>query len=386
MTRILEQAVSWLEAGHHVAIVSVTEVDGSTPRPLGPAMVVRADGVVAGSVSAGCVDGEAHALALEVIESGESQRRRYGPPARTVVPDGTDGTEQFALVGRLAVTTDAVSAPPLAPDGSASSAPHRGDVPDDLLDLGPTLVCGGAMTVEVERVDPADLPRLRSHVERDEKAQPLLLVYGASDVAADLAVLGRALGRRVTVCDHRPVFATPERCPAANEVVLDRPHRHLAELIGAGDVDASTAIVCLAHDARIEDPLLHLALTCDAGYVGALGSRRTHAGRLKRLRSGGLDDAALDRLRGPAGLDLGGVTSAETALSILAEIVAHSHGGSGEPLSTGDGAIHGEQADERERPAPRIRATAMSRIPSRSERSTASSVDLVRAARDTRLS
>lgn len=296
----MAQALAWLESGHRVALVEVSAVEGSTPRPTGPTMAVRDDGLVVGSVSAGCVDGETHALAVEALETGEASTRRYAGP---------------------------------------SDAPEGADVPADLLDLGPTIMCGGAMTVTVRPLRACDAEALRADLAAREAARPLLLIYGAADSAAALSQLGALLGRRVIVCDARAVFTSPERFPAAT-VCIDRPERHLAGLLDAGLVDSRTAVVVLAHDARTEDPLLTLALPSPAGYVGALGSRRTHAARLDRLRAAGVAESDLARLRGPVGLHLGGVTAAETALSIAAEIIAADHGGTGLPLSTTPAKIH----------------------------------------------
>ncbi|WP_286961229.1 MULTISPECIES: XdhC family protein [Arsenicicoccus] len=307
MSRVLEQVVAWLEEGHRVALASVSAVHGSTPRPTGPAMAVRDDGVVAGSVSVGCVDGETYALAEEVLRSGLPSSRTYAGPQ-----------EQAGL-------------------------------PTDLGHLGPSILCGGSMTVQVEALPPQDAPRLRQALAFERAADPLLLVYGAGDLAAEICRLGTTLGRRVVVCDPRPVFTTPDRFPEAWQVVVDQPHRHLDRLLRSRDVDVSTAVVALTHDERTEDPLLQVALGCPAGYVGALGSRATHRARLERLRTLGVDGRLLSRLRGPAGLDLGGTTAAETALSILAEILAVANGRAGTPLSHGSQAIHPRRADSHPR-------------------------------------
>jgi xanthine dehydrogenase accessory factor len=163
---------------------------------------------------------------------------------------------------------------------------------------------------------------------------PLMLVFGAIDHAAALARLGTFLGYRVTVCDARPTFATPERFPGA-EVVVEWPHRHLGAQAEAGLLDQRTVVCVLTHDPKFDLPLLTAALRLPVAYVGAMGSRRTHEERLTRLRDAGLNDHELGRLHSPIGLDLGARTPQETALSIAAEIVANRHDGSGVPLSTG---------------------------------------------------
>lgn len=170
--------------------------------------------------------------------------------------------------------------------------------------------------------------------------RPRMLVFGAIDFAAAVAQQGSFLGYRVTVCDARGVFATPARFPTADEVVVDWPHRYLAAQTQAGAIDRRTVICVLTHDAKFDVPLLEVALRLDVGYVGAMGSRRTHEDRLARLREAGLTEAELERLASPIGLDLGARTPEETAVSIAAEIIARRWGGRGRPLSEVRGRIH----------------------------------------------
>jgi len=169
---------------------------------------------------------------------------------------------------------------------------------------------------------------------------PRMLVFGAIDFAAAVARAGKFLGYHVTVCDARKVFATPSRFPDADQVVVDWPHRFLA---GAG-VDARTVICVLTHDPKFDVPLLEVALRTPAGYIGAMGSRRTHDDRLARLREAGLTADELARLRSPIGLDLGARTPEETAVSIAAELIQLRWGGTGQPLTHTQGRIHHQLA------------------------------------------
>jgi xanthine dehydrogenase accessory factor len=146
----------------------------------------------------------------------------------------------------------------------------------------------------------------------------------------------------VTLCDARAVFATPARFPDADEVVVDWPHRYLA----GTELDARTVICVLTHDPKFDVPLLEVALRTPAGYIGAMGSRRTHADRLARLREAGLTEAELARLASPIGLDIGARTPEETAVSIAAEIVATRWGGTGQRLSATAGRIHGGDQEQ----------------------------------------
>jgi xanthine dehydrogenase accessory factor len=174
--------------------------------------------------------------------------------------------------------------------------------------------------------------------------KPRMLVFGAIDFAAAVARVGSFLGYRVTVCDARPVFATRSRFPDADEVVVDWPHRYLRAEVEAGRIDRRTVLAVLTHDPKFDVPLLEVALRLvDAvrpGYIGAMGSRRTHDDRMERLLEAGLSKEELSLLSSPIGLDLGARTPEETAVSIAAEIIARQWGGSGERLATLDGRIH----------------------------------------------
>ena len=167
---------------------------------------------------------------------------------------------------------------------------------------------------------------------------PRMLVFGAIDFATAVARVGKFLGYHVTVCDARKVFATASRFPDADEVVVDWPHRFMA----ATEVDARTVICVLTHDPKFDVPLLEVALRTPAGYIGAMGSRRTHDDRLARLREVGLTEDELARLRSPIGLDLGARTPEETAVSIAAELIQLRWGGTGHPLTATEGRIHHE--------------------------------------------
>ena len=174
--------------------------------------------------------------------------------------------------------------------------------------------------------------------------KPRMLVFGAIDFAAAVAKVGSFLGYHVTVCDARPVFATTSRFPGADEVVVDWPHRYLQAELDAGRIDRRTVLAVLTHDPKFDVPLLEVALRLDddvrPGYIGAMGSRRTHDERMERLVEAGLSEAELALLSSPIGLDLGARTPEETAVSIAAEIVARQWGGSGERLVTTQGRIH----------------------------------------------
>jgi xanthine dehydrogenase accessory factor len=285
MDDLAEVLRRWQARGEPYALATIVEVTGSTPHGVGPALAVNAAGRAVGSVSGGCVDAEVYELCREVLRTGEPAHRCFSANA----------ADPFA----------------------------------------PSLSCGGTIEVEISRIAAADEvaePLAQDAADR----RPRLLIFGATHFADALAAAGAFLGYRVTVCDARPVFATRERIPDADEVIVDWPHHYLA----ATEVDGSTAICVLTHDPKFDVPALIAALRSPAGYVGALGSRRTCAERIQRLRDAGLDDARLSRLRSPIGLDLGGTSPKQVALSICAEIVAVAHGGTGRPLRETAGPMH----------------------------------------------
>jgi xanthine dehydrogenase accessory factor len=167
---------------------------------------------------------------------------------------------------------------------------------------------------------------------------PRLIIFGAVDFTAALARAGKLLGFRVTVCDARAVFATPARFPMADEVVNDWPHRYLVKV--GEELGPRDAVCVLTHDHKFDVPAITAALETEVGYIGAMGSRRTHTDRVRRLREEGVDDATLDRVMAPIGLDLGARTPEETAVSICAEIIALRTGRKALSLRDADGPIH----------------------------------------------
>ena len=167
---------------------------------------------------------------------------------------------------------------------------------------------------------------------------PQMVVFGAVDFTAALVKVAKVLGYRVTVCDARAVFATRQRFPEADEVVVDWPDRYLAK-VGA-ELGPRDAVCVLTHDHKFDVPAILAALDTDVGYLGAMGSRRTTADRLERLRAAGVDQTRLPRVMAPVGIDIGARTPEETAISICAEIIACRTGRQAPSLRTGDGPIH----------------------------------------------
>jgi xanthine dehydrogenase accessory factor len=373
---VLDEIVAWYRKGETFGLATVVNTFRSAPRQPGAAMAVSTGGEAVGSVSGGCVEGAVYELAQEVIQSRESVVQRYGvsdddafavgltcggiidlivePVDRAAFPEFEEVVASIERHEPVAVAT--VAAGPgsvgarrvIWPDRSSGSlAP--GTTYADRLDA--------AVDDDVRGMLAQGLTGMRHYGRQGERRlddltvfvhsfapPPRMLVFGAIDFAAAVARAGKFLGYHVTVCDARPVFATSKRFPDADEVVVKWPHRFLGEI--EAEVDERTVICVLTHDPKFDVPVLEIALRTEAGYIGAMGSRRTHDDRLKRLREAGLTEDELSRLRSPIGLDLGARTPEETAVSIAAELIQLRWGGSGRPLTVTEGRIHGPAHEE----------------------------------------
>ncbi len=378
MREILGEVLATWNSGDTAGLATVVRTFRSAPRAAGAAMVVAPDGSVAGSVSGGCVEGAVYELATEVIATGSAQLQRYGisdddafavgltcggiidvfvePVSRQTFPELPALAEAVNRDRPVAVAT--VIAHPDARRvghrmvieterraGSLGSARADDAVTDDargLLLAGQTGVL--SYGPDGQRLDGGSAETTDRGMEvfvASYAPAPRMVIVGAIDFAAALTRQAGLLGYRVTVCDARPVFATAARFPAADEVVVDWPDRYLRAQQDLGAIDDRTAICVLTHDPKFDVPALAVALRLpQVGYVGAMGSRRTHLDRLARLSEAGLGGDALSRLSSPIGLDLGARTPEETAVSIVAEIIARRWGGGGRPLAAIDGRIH----------------------------------------------
>jgi xanthine dehydrogenase accessory factor len=367
---VLDELLSVWRTGGTAGVATVVRTIKSAPRPPGATMVVTPDGAVAGSVSGGCVEAAVYELATEVVASGRPELHRYGisdddafavgltcggiidiftePVSRNTFPQLQAIADDIAAHRATAVATVIAHPEPgwigrrlvVGPntiEGSLGSARADAAVVDDargLLAAGRTAVL--SYGPDGQRQDTGMEVFVSSHAP-----QPRMLIFGAIDFAAALARQGAFLGYRVTVCDARPVFATPARFPHADDVVVEWPHRYLAAQAEQGAIDGRTAICVLTHDPKFDVPVLEVALRLpEIDYIGVMGSRRTHDDRMDRLRDTGVTNAELSRLASPIGLDLGARTPEETAVSIAAEIIARRWGGGGRPLTEVHGRIH----------------------------------------------
>ncbi len=362
----------WWERGEPFALGTVVRTWSSAPREPGAAMAVDREGTVLGSVSGGCVEGAVHEAALEVLATGGARVEHYGVSGADAFAVGlTCGGEIDVLVHRVDPAVDAgigVALECLLSDEPVAvclvvRTTADGPAVGSLLTVRPHEVVG---TLGSDRLDQAVTDDARGllgagrtgvlhygpHGERRPDQievfvssfapRPRMIVFGAIDFARAVARMGAFLGYHVTVCDARPVFATRERMPDADEVVVEWPHRYLERETAAGRITPTTVLTVLTHDPKFDVPLLEVALRGPAGYIGAMGSRRTHAERVAQLTERGVTAAELERLHAPIGLDIGARTPEETAVSIAAEIIAARWGGTGRSLRELDGRIHHE--------------------------------------------
>jgi xanthine dehydrogenase accessory factor len=394
---ILAQIEKWWDAGETFGLATVVRTFHSAPREPGAALAVSAGGEVIGSVSGGCVEGAVYELAQQVCRTGQPVLQTYGISDDTALSVGLTcggiieifvepvSKERFPELGDVAAAIKAgqpvavatviagpgqtgarrvilgrtdLEAGAAGENGAAAAGGNGagsfngrsgGKVPAAWGTLGAGDRLDQAVDDDARGMLAQGLTAVRHYGEHGERRgdelsvfvqsfapPPQMLVFGAIDFAAAVARAGKFLGYHVIVCDARPVFATRARFPDADEVVVDWPHRYLART----PVDERTVICVLTHDPKFDVPVLEVALRTPAGYIGAMGSRRTHEDRLARLREAGMAEDELARLRSPIGLDLGARTPEETAVSVAAELIQLRWGGSGRPLTDTAGRIH----------------------------------------------
>ena len=369
MRDVLDELVKRWDSGEAAGLGTVVATFQSAPRPPGAAMLVTGDGEAVGRVSGGCVEGAVYERATGVLEGDAPGVQRYGVSDDDAFAVGlTCGGIIDVFVERIDPRTfpglgslvSSVRAEEPVAVATVVEHPEADHVGNHLLVWQDRVSGGlGSQRIDDAVVDDARgmLASGRSGVleygpqgqRRGEgfrvfvnafEPPPRMIVFGAIDFAAAMARIGSFLGYRVTVCDARPVFATRSRFPDVDEVVVDWPHRYLTAESEAGRLDERTAVMVLTHDPKFDVPVLEVALRQRLAYVGAMGSRRTHEDRLRRLREQGVGDRELARLASPIGLDLGARTPEETAVSIAAELIALRWGGRGERLSELEGPIH----------------------------------------------
>lgn len=355
MRELLETIETWRAAGRRVALATVVDAWGSSPRPLGSQMAISERGEMVGSVSGGCVEGAVVEEALQVLAESTPRRLSYGIDDGTAwsvglscggrlgvyvepLGEGEDGQEVFdALVKGLRDERPTLRATVIDGPGRGSQTLFgKGE------DGAPTCLAGGLASHEREtRVRPLVMDLLASFrcrrlaASEDEPAETAdeiflevhpprrrLVIVGAVHVAIPLVSFAQNLGFRTIVVDPRTAFATRERFPHADELDTRWPD----EALEAHALDENSYVALLSHDLKLDLPSLEVALHRPIRYLGALGSKKTHGRRVAALREQGFDDTAIGRIHNPIGLDLGGRRAEEIALAVVAEMVAVDHG------------------------------------------------------------
>ena len=314
MREVLSELNEWTNSGEEIALATVVETWGSSPRPLGSRMLVTRSGKMAGSVSNGCIEGAVFDEAQKVLKSGEPKLAAFG------VADEVAFEVGLACGGHIEVYIQ----------------PLR-RVHMQLIEMlnrnEPATLTTNTASGETELIQGADSNIELARRDGDLLVEPFrrpahLVIIGAIHIAIPLHRLAKLMGYRVTVVDARAKFATKERFPEADELIVAWPDEAMKKIA----IDNSTFVVILTHDPKFDLPALRSVLRQDAGYIGAIGSRKTNQNRFDALRAEGFTEEQLARVHGPIGLDLGGRGAEETALGILAEITAVRFGGSGSSM------------------------------------------------------
>ena len=323
---ILGQAADWLSAGKEVALATVIDTWGSSPRPVGSQLAVDNDGTFVGSVSGGCIEGAVIGEAMESISDGQTRVLDFGVTNEQAWEVG------LACGGNIKIFIEKANARqtlslltddrPLASVTDIESGAHS-FVSDKKVEG--ELGLSEEMLGNVRQAIRDDRSKIYKADNQSFFAQvfnkPLrMLIVGAVHISQALAPMAEAAGFGVTIIDPRGSFATDTRFPNIN-LVDEWPDDAMKVL----EPDARTAVVTLTHDPKLDDPALEIALKSNAFYIGSLGSRRTHASRLERLTELGFGQEDFARIKGPIGLDIGATSPAEIAVSVLAQIIASKH-------------------------------------------------------------
>src|SRR4051794_5667026 len=327
-------------------VATVVATRKSSPRPVGSKLVITADGKLEGSVSGGCVESDVFLAAQEVMDTGLPRLLTYG------ITDDMALEVGLPCGGEIDVFVEPLLRPPESERESERAVLFtiiEGERIGAKLLVRQDGTIDGDGPQELAALATDALRRGRSHtIRRDEMTvfadvfgpPPCLFVYGAVDTAEALCRAAKLLGWTTVVADARARFARKERVPSADTLLVEWPEDALAHQ----PPDTATAIFVLTHDDKFDLPMLTAAVATDAFYIGALGSRRNQERRRELLRDAGLTDDELDRISGPAGLDIGADTPAETALSMLGEALAVRAGRKGGSLKQSPHRIHAEPA------------------------------------------
>jgi xanthine dehydrogenase accessory factor len=361
--RIAAVAGEWLLGGRRVVAALLVGIDGSAPLEAGAMMLVADDGAIEGSITGGCIEAAVVGEARAILGGGAPRTVTYG------VSDELAGSVGLTCGGTVHVFVHELSGPDAEVEASARDAAAAGR-PVAIATLLDGDLAGRKLAVVDGKVDGGfGGPELLDHsVGRDAAGMlaqgrsgirhyggdgatlgatlavhvhvyaspPKMLIFGAIDFSAALAAIAAEVGYEVTIADPRAPFLDSPRFERAATTLLAWPD----EALGRLELGPRDAVLVFSHDPKFDQPALVGALRAEVGYVGALGSRKTTADRMRRLRDAGLTDGQLARLHAPCGLDIGAATPEEVAISVLAEVIAERSGRAGVPLREGSAAIH----------------------------------------------
>jgi xanthine dehydrogenase accessory factor len=315
---VLETLERWAADGTPVAIATVVGTERSAPRDPGAVLAVSAGGEVAGSVTGGCVEPAVYGEARDVLAGGAPRLKTYG------IADDEAFEVGLPCGGTVHIFVDRLDPELVAPIAEAvrNERPIALEIKITGEDAGAKRLVGpgddGPAGELLARGETGIVETAEGQVFVSSFApRPNMYVFGAVDHAAAVATIGRYLGFRVTVCDARAKFVTRERFPDVDELVVEWPDRFLR----SAPVDERTVICVLTHDHKFDIPALKVALETPAGYIGAMGARRTNEDRAERLRAEGVSDEDIARIHAPIGLKIGSRTPEEVAIAIAAQIV-----------------------------------------------------------------
>ncbi len=358
-------AAEWLRDGRRVVAATLVERIGSAPLDPGAQMLIDERANIEGSVTGGCVEGALVEEAQRILSGGEPRTVTYGVSDEQAADVGLmcGGTVSVFVCEHDPGTVEVLEA---VAEARAADVPVaiatllEGDRPGTKMAILRDRVVGTLgmadlldRSVERDAIGQLDegVSRIRRYGAGGEvmgselavyiqafSTQPRMVIFGAIDFSAEMAKVASEIGYRVTICDARAPFINSPRFSQAAETVVDWPDRYLDGRL----LDRRDVVLVFTHDSKFDEPALIAALRTGAGYIGALGSRRTQERRVERLRAAGLDDSAIARIHAPCGLDVGARTPAETVISILAEVIAVRTGRAGTPLRETNGPIHPE--------------------------------------------
>jgi len=352
MKALLKEINYWYEQGYRCMLATIVKTEGSSPREIGATMAIRNDGQVAGSISGGCIEAAVIEEALIIINDNSDEQK-----SKLIAYGGVDefGWDVgLTCGGSIWVFLEVIEPSILEALNQLTDEPFAICTRIDKNNSGKILitsqgiVSGSLDSSKLEKLilekvldlPDWDLVGLQNHQGLEVFIQcfacpPHLIIFGAVDFTRSLCKIAKMLNYRITICDSRSKLLTPERFPEADVIIVGSPSKYIKE----AQIDSRTAIAVLTHDPKFDVPILLAAIDTNAGYIGAMGSRKATSARIERLKDAGLNQQQIAQIKAPIGLDIGASNPDETAISIMAEIIANKNNRQGSPLSSSFGSI-----------------------------------------------